>query len=68
MFYRVFFLIYLFWLHWIFVAVRRLPLVAEWELLLAVVRGLPGVASLVPEPRLSGAWTAVAMAHRARMW
>ena len=24
---------------------RRLPLVAEWELLLAVVRGLPGVAS-----------------------
>ena len=46
MFYRVlFFLIYLFWLRWVFVAVCRLPLVAEWELLLVVVRGLLGVAS-----------------------
>ena len=63
MFYRVlFFLIYLFWLRWVFVAVCRLPLVAEWELLLVVVCGLLGVAShgwlLVVEPRLSGAWTA----------
>ena len=65
-----FFLIYLFWLHWIFVAVCRLPLAAEWELLLVVVCGLLGAgfswaASLVVEHRLLGAWTTVVMAHRA---
>ena len=48
---NVFILLICFWLHWVFVAVRRLSLVAEsGGLLSVVVRGLLiAVASLVAE-------------------
>ena len=56
---------YLFWLPWFFLAVRRLSLVVASRGLpfLTVCRLLITVASLVAEHRLEGAKFSVAVAH-----